>query len=139
MNGYQRAERADRADRAAIDAFAFGGRPERPTLNIRLLAFRPVVKGSLRGFANVEMAPGLIIEDAPVLVSNGKPWCTLPTKPQLDEAGKHRVGADGKKLYTALVKWSSRQLGDAFSTAVIEAIRRMHPDALEPEQHGLGL
>jgi hypothetical protein len=65
------------------------------------------------------------------LVSNGKSWVNLPAKPVLDRDGHHKTGPDGKPAYTAIVQWRSRDLSDRFSEAVIKAIRRMHPGALD--------
>jgi hypothetical protein len=55
--------------------------PDRPRL--RLISFKPLTKGALRGFAHVELPSGLRITDCPVLISNGKTWATLPSKPVL--------------------------------------------------------
>ena len=132
MNAYR-----DRrpVDRSVSDTFAFGGKPERPALAIRLLAFRPMTKGQLRGFARVQIG-GLILEDYPVqYCSNGRLWCALPSKPQLDAAGQPIVDARGKKQYVAILKWSTRELADTFSADVIAAIRRLYPDALAEERH----
>ena len=110
-------------------AIGFGDRPT--TRRMRLISFKPLTKGSLRGFANVELPNGLRITDCPVLVSgNGKAWATLPSKPVLDRDGRH-AKPDGKPQYAAILEWKTRDLSDGFSTAVIELIRAKHPDALD--------
>jgi hypothetical protein len=101
--------------------------PDRPRL--RLISFKPLTKGALRGFANVELPNGLRITDCPVLTSSGKAWATLPSKPVLDRDGKH-VEVSGKKQYSPILEWRDRDLSDRFSTAIIELVRAKHPDAL---------
>jgi hypothetical protein len=97
---------------------------------MRLISWKPLVKNSLRGFATVELPIGLKIVDCPVLVSNGKAWASLPTKPVLDRDGKH-VKPDGKPQYSAILEWKSRGLADRFSEAVVELVRQTHPGDLD--------
>jgi hypothetical protein len=110
----------------------WGPRPDigqsRP--KIRLISWKPLVKNSLRGFATVELPIGLKIVDCPVLVSNGKAWASLPTKPVLDRDGKH-LKPDGKPQYSAILEWKSRDLADRFSEAVVELVRQTHPGDLD--------
>ena len=96
----------------------------------RLISFKPLVKGSLRGFANVELPNGLRITDCPVLISNGKAWATLPSKPVLDRDGKH-VEVSGKKQYAPILEWRDRDLSNRFSAAIVDLVRQHHPDALD--------
>jgi hypothetical protein len=108
----------------------YGDRP--PARQLRLVGFQPKIKGALRGFCTVELLPlGLRIIDCPVLVSRGKAWCALPSKPQIDSEGRLRKDINGKAQYVALVEWASRELRDRFSNAVIELIRARHPGALD--------
>jgi hypothetical protein len=97
-----------------------------PRPQMRLVSFKPLVKGSLRGFANVELPIGLRITDCPVLNSNGKAWATLPSKPILDRDGKH-VEVNGKRQYAPILEWRDRDLADRFSAAVVDLVRSQHP------------
>jgi hypothetical protein len=94
---------------------------------MRLISWKSLVKNSLRGFATIELPIGLKIVDFPVLVSNGKAWVSLPTKPVIDRDGKH-VKPDGKPQYSAMLEWKNRDLGDRFLAAVIELVRAAYPD-----------
>jgi hypothetical protein len=97
---------------------------------MRLISWRPVTKGSLRGFANVEwQAAGLVLKEVSVHVSNGKSWAALPAAPQIDSEGRHHI-VDGKKQYRALLEWKDRARSDAFSKAVLAVLLAKHPDAL---------
>jgi hypothetical protein len=104
--------------------------PDRPRM--RLISFKPLIKGALRGFANVELPSGLRITDCPVLTSNGKTWATLPSKPVLNHEGRH-VEVSGKKQYVPIIEWRDRDLSDRFSVAVVELVKAKHPDALVDE------
>jgi hypothetical protein len=99
---------------------------------MRLLSFRPFVKGSLRGFATVELPMGLRILDLPVLVGRNGPWVNMPAKPQVDrDGGQQKRDVNGKLAYVAILEWRDRDLANRFSNAVIDLVRAAHPDALE--------
>lgn len=105
---------------------AMPGKPK-----MRLVFWKPLTKNSLRGFATVELPIGLKVSDVPVLVSNGKAWASLPSKPQVDKDGLHKRDANGKPAYTAILEWRDRGLADRFSAAVVDLVRASHPDALD--------
>jgi hypothetical protein len=96
---------------------------------MRLVSWKPVSKGSLRGFATVELALGLKLIDCPVFAGASGAWASLPSKPVLDREGRHaRPG--GKAQFAAVLEWRSRELADRFSAAVVALVRAAHPDAL---------
>jgi hypothetical protein len=97
---------------------------------MRLLKWRPLVKNSLRVFADVELPIGLTIRDVPVLASHGKTWAALPSKPVLDSDGR-QVETNGKRQYVSLLEWRDRNLSDAFSAKLVALVRAQHPGALE--------
>jgi hypothetical protein len=123
---------ADGAELRRAEAATWGRRPDAgpPRPKMRLISWKPLVKNSLRGFAAIELPIGLKIVDCPVLVSNGKAWASLPTKPVLDRDGKH-VKPDGKPQYSAILEWKSRDLADRFSETVVELILAEYPAALD--------
>jgi hypothetical protein len=106
---------------------AWGSRPQPRT---RLVAWKPVTKGALRGFATVELPIGLKLIDCPVLVGPNGAWATLPSKPVLDSDGK-QLKPGGKAQYTAIMQWRDRDLTDRFSQAVVALVRKAHPEALD--------
>jgi hypothetical protein len=89
---------------------------------LRLQSWKPINKGALLGLATVETSL-LTIYDCPVLCSHGKLWVALPGRPQIDAEGRHQIGPDGKKAYLPAMRWRSKEIGDRFSLAVIEALR----------------
>jgi hypothetical protein len=94
---------------------------DRTRPRMRLVSFKPLARGALRGLAHIELPNGLRIADCPVLTSNGKAWATLPSKPVLDRDGKH-VEVSGKKQYAPILEWRDRALQDGFSGAVVQAV-----------------
>jgi DNA-binding cell septation regulator SpoVG len=86
--------------------------PTRPRL--RLIEWRPLVKGALRGFVTVELPMGLTIRKMPVLVGKKGPWVSLPGKPQIDGGGQVRRDPNGKIAYAAMAHWRDKDLSDRF-------------------------
>jgi hypothetical protein len=96
---------------------------------MRLVSWKPIAKGSLRGFATVELPIGLRLIECPVFVGSNGPWASLPSKPVLDREGK-QVKPNGKPQFATVLEWRDRALNDRFSESVIELVRAAHPDAL---------
>lgn len=113
----------------AAERAAWGDKPA--PRKMKLLNWRSLRKGSLLGFASVELPIGLTIVDCPVCASGGRVWAALPAKPQIDRDGRPIV-KDGRAQYTTILKWADRDLGDRFSEAIIALIRAEHPGAIEP-------
>jgi hypothetical protein len=103
---------------------------ELPRPRLRLISWRLIVKGGLRGFATVELPIGLKIIDVPVLVSAKGAWASLRAKARLDSDGRHKIGGSGKPAYAAVLEWRDCDLADGFSQAVVAAVRQAHPDDL---------
>lgn len=91
---------------------------------LKILEWKPLTRNSLRGFAKVRLPSGLILRDVTVHVSNGKAWAATPSKPILDQEGRHKTGDDGKKQYAFIVEWETRALSDGFSEAVTAVLDR---------------
>jgi len=108
---------------------------------MRLVSFKSVVKGALRGFATVELPNGLTVMDCPVLHGPNGAWATLPSKPVLDGEGKH-VKPSGKPQYAAILHWNDRNLARRFSEVLVALVRATYPDALAeagPDQTPLNI
>lgn len=103
-----------------------------PPLPVALLEWRAVVKGGLRGFAKVRLGKSLTVHDVPVLVSHGKAWAAMPSKPLVDADGLALRDTNGKQRYAPVLEWADRDTSNRFSAAVVEAIKRDHgPAALD--------
>jgi hypothetical protein len=69
---------------------------------------------------------------AAIVGAKGAAWATLPSKPQL-AAGRHKLDANGRRLYVPVVEWITKDLRDRFSQAVVELVLAEHPSALDGE------
>ena len=95
--------------------------------------WHPLRKGALRGFVTATLPSGMILHEISVLVSNGKPWCSPPSKPMVSRDGKVLVGDNGKPRYAQLIEFTDKPTRDRFSSAVIAALLAAHPEALRDE------
>ena len=100
-------------------------------MSTRILEWRPLRRNSLLGFARVELPSGMIIADVTVLTGDRGPWASPPSKPMIDRDGQAMKDSKGKIRYTPLIEFTSKEIRDRFSSAVIEAMRAAHPAAFE--------
>jgi hypothetical protein len=123
--GYQVAgQRLDTANRSLAQ-------PADPFLGIRLRGFRPLPKGALIGFADIELPGGLLVHDCPIFrAKDAGAWAALPAKPVVDRDGKQRPDINGKRQFAPMLEWRSRELSNRFSAAVTALIERAYPGAL---------
>jgi hypothetical protein len=98
---------------------------------VTLLAWWPMNRGLLRGFATILLGKSLKITDVSVLSSNGKLWASLPGKP-LSAEGRALLDDRGKQRYVQILEWTDKTAANRFSAAVVAAIRAVQPEALEP-------
>ena len=97
---------------------------------LRILEWRPLRKNSLLGFAKVELPSGLVINDVTVLTSERGLWASPPSKPMVDRNGVTMKDPSGKLRYVQVIEFVSKETRNRFSSAVIEALRAVHPEAL---------
>lgn len=121
---------AHRRDGAALLAPQSNAAPQH---RMKLAKFTPVTTGgSLLAYLDVEMSSGLIVRDCRLMRTNGTLWIAPPSQKQVDRDGEPILDERGKPRYRNFVDFRDRSTRDRFSSAVINAIRREHPDALEP-------
>ena len=94
----------------------------------RVLEWRPLQKGALLGFAKVEMPSGMVIAEVTIMRGERGEWASPPSKPLIGRDGAPMKDAAGKPRYAPLVSFTSKELRDRFSAAVIEALRATHPE-----------
>ena len=98
---------------------------------ITISDWKPLTRGTLRGFATVSMPSGMIVREVAVYVTNGKAWAKPPSRPMVGRDGKVLVGDDGKTKYSPLIEFISKSVRDRWSEAVIAALLAAHPGALD--------
>jgi hypothetical protein len=105
-----------------------------PRSRLRLLKWTVRRKGTVRGFADIQLPNRLRIFGCVVHVSrDGKAWAGFPGRPQIDRDGRH-IEVDGKKQYTKFLEWEGSELANEFSAALVELIRAQDPAAFAPEE-----
>lgn len=96
---------------------------EHVEMSVRCLAFRPMAKGSMVGFCDLELGHGsmrFILRDCVAHEKGDDAWVNLPSK-------QYRK-ADGTNGYSPLFEAHPRQ---AFQTAALAAIEAFNPEAAE--------
>ncbi len=94
---------------------------------VQIRDWRPLRKGSLLGFAKVELPSGMVLADVTILVGDRGPWASPPSKPLIDRDGMVIKDANGKTRYSPVVEFTSKDIREKFSAAVIESLRAAHP------------
>src|SRR5690349_23871691 len=86
------------------------GTPPAPRY-LRLISWKHVRKGQLRGFATVEISSiGLRIIDTPIFLGSKGAWAALPSKTELDRDGRRKTDINGNPVYTPVAQWRTRAL-----------------------------
>lgn len=93
-------------------------------------AFQPRVSNTLRGFARVRMPSGLVFHDVSIHSKDGKHWASPASKPQVGRDGR-QLERDGKLAFSPVVSFSTKELRDQFSGAVIRAVWAAFPEVFE--------
>src|SRR5262249_49568266 len=103
-------------------------------LSVRVEAFKPLRSNSLFGFVDVVIPEmHLRIREATVHESHGKRWIGLPARAQIDRDGQVRRDERGKPAYAAILQFTDRATGDAFSARAIAALLENFPNAFNDE------
>lgn len=88
---------------------------------MRILEFKTFEKNSLRGFCDVEMPSGMIIHGITIFEKDGTRWASPPSKAAIGKSGT-QIHRDGKPLYNPIVSFTTKELRDKWSDAVIKAL-----------------
>ena len=99
--------------------------------SIRCLTFRPLHRNTLVGFATIKIVElEMEIYDVAIHQKNRSKWTQLPAKAQIKD-GELVKDQRGKIQYWRVLDFTSAQVRDAFSRAVIDAVLRTFPNAFE--------
>jgi len=98
---------------------------------VKCLAYKARNKGSLLGFADLEMKGGLILCDCTVHESRGTRWVSPPGKPMIGADGA-AIRKDGKTAYAPVVRFASKEVRDLWSNAAVRAIAAFLGQAPSP-------
>jgi hypothetical protein len=97
-------------------------------LSITCKSYTPIGKNSLIGKADIYVAEmRLTIHGVLILKSNGRMWVSLPSPAMLDKDGVALRDDRGKVKYSFCFEFDTREVRDAFSRAVIDAVTTHTP------------
>lgn len=97
---------------------------------LKILDWRPVRRGALRGFATIALPSGMILRDVPIFGAAAGSRAGAPAKPMIGRDGATMRDDDGKVRYSPIVEFTDRSAQDRFSRAVLDALAAAHPEAL---------
>jgi hypothetical protein len=89
--------------------------------------WKPVEKGTLRGFCSLHLSPsGLILRDCMLHVKpDGSRWVGLPSRPQLDADKRQLIGPNGKGLFLPVVEIKGTAERSRFQASALAAIGKL--------------
>ena len=99
--------------------------------DISVPEWKPLRKGSLLGFVTVSFPSGMIVHEISILQSNGRGWASPPSKPMVDRNECVMTDDAGKRRYSAIIEFASKDTRERWSDAVIAALLAAHPEALD--------
>ena len=100
--------------------------PSRPPA--RLLDWRPLVKGSLLGFAKVQFSSGLIMAEIGVHRGGHRVWAAPPARLWLDREADALVRDElGNPKYQPIIEFANHGVRASWSRQVIRAVQLVHP------------
>ena len=102
-------------------------------LTVTSESFHPLIRNTLRGFAEISVAEmRLRIRDVAIHEKGESRWAALPAKPQIKD-GTLVKDVTGKVQYVHILDFDSREVRDAFSRAVVQAVLERAPEAFNGE------
>jgi hypothetical protein len=101
-------------------------------LTVTCESFHPLVRNTLRGFAEISFAEiRLKVRDVAIHQKGESRWAALPAKPQVKDGALVRDLGTGKIQYVPVMDFDGRAVRDAFSAAVINAVLARAPEAFD--------
>jgi hypothetical protein len=89
--------------------------------------WRPMERNTLRGFLTLRLAPsGIVLRECSLHVKGEKRWVGLPSKPQVDAEGRHKIDpATGKKAYSPVAEVTGTEARRRFQEAALAAVDKL--------------
>jgi hypothetical protein len=90
--------------------------------------FKPLQRATLRAFFSATMPSDLILHELALHHRDGAWWVQPASKPLLSRDGVVLRDDAGKIRYSPIVSLRTKQVRDRFNRAVLDALRRAHPE-----------
>jgi DNA-binding cell septation regulator SpoVG len=99
---------------------------------MRIVRFAPATTGGPAvAYLCIETPSGLVLNSVKLMRGqNGTHWLGMPSQKRVDRDGKPVIGDNGRQKYGEFVGFRDRQARDRFTAAVLDVVRREHPEAL---------
>ncbi len=95
---------------------------------MKCVGFKRLERGSLQGFADVQLDSGLVLLGCTLHRSNGKAWVNPPGRPQLD-AEKKPIVENGKIAYAPVIEFVDTKTRFKWSAQAVAAIEEYQSKA----------
>lgn len=89
---------------------------------MRIIDYRDINKGSVKGAFSIELPTGMIIKDCLHFQSGERQWVNLPSKPVMDKEGKPKIGDNGKPMYAKIINFVTKDAYTDFQNAVMHQL-----------------
>ncbi len=100
-------------------------------LLVELLKWVPKPNGGpLLGVVDVLVEGALIVHEVAVTRVGTQLWCPLPARPVFSASGHLLRDSTYQVVWEPVLSWSTRAEHDAFSAAVVTALKARHPNAI---------
>ena len=99
---------------------------------MRCVAFKPLERGSLVGFADIELQSGIVWLGCSMHRSNGRSWCNPPGRPLVTPECTLMIGDDGRVVYSPCVEFSEKKVRYRWSDECVKAIEEFIANSKEP-------
>jgi hypothetical protein len=96
--------------------------------------WKPRQSGTLRGFCTAHLPSGMILHEVGIHTRNGSWWAAPTSKPMLSREGTALRDESDKIRYAPIVSFNTKQTRDRLSHAVVDALRRAHPEVFAEEE-----
>jgi hypothetical protein len=97
---------------------------EAAAMSIIASDWRPMVRNTLQGFVTLQLLPsGFVFRECALHVKGERRWIGLPSKPQIDAEGRHRIDpATSKRLYVPIVEVVGKDERARFQKTALAAV-----------------
>ena len=97
-------------------------------VGFKLIEWSSLDRGTLKGYATVEMPSGMVMHDCPVFRSEDGQWSSIPASKPLVGAGGVSRDKTGKARFIPIITFTTKQHRDRWSGAVVAALRAARPE-----------